>query len=267
MNVILYVFTGTGNSLAAAEYLASVMGNTRIESIPQLMKIDGPVIPDTGKIGIIFPVNYSGVPAMVTEFVSKLSLDSVRYCFGICTSGGVGRYSLVQLDNLLKENGGHLSAGWMVHMVDNYIPYGGAPDDKKQNELLEKTNHRLDRIVYSVLSERNEKPRITLITGLLHLLFYKRFIKSLSTIDDRFRVDTSCNGCRTCIRVCPAENIQLRNNRPEWMHHCTFCLACINLCPREAIQLEEKTRKNRRYHNPQIPLKKLMEFQGHGEQE
>jgi ferredoxin len=261
MNTTLYVFTGTGNSLAAAEFLAKKLGDTVIESIPIRMKKHGPVIPDTQRVGFVFPVNYSGVPHLVTEFIPRLSLTHVPYIFAVATSGGLGNYALLHLDRLLKENGSSLHAGWMVPMVDNYIPYGGAPEDAKQKDMLKAAEHKLETVADGILSGSLEKPRFPLLTMVLHHLLYPRFIRSLPEIDNRFHVDATCNACGICGGVCPADNIRIVDGRPEWQHHCLFCLACINLCPKEAIQLEEKHRKKRRYRNPTISLKKLIHIQ------
>jgi ferredoxin len=261
MNTTLYVFTGTGNSLAAAEILAQQLGDTVIESIPVHMKKAGPIIPGTDRIGIIFPVHYSGVPLLVAEFIPRLSLTHVSCIFALATSGGLGNFAILHLDRLLRENGTSLHAGWMVPMVDNYIPYGGAPDEAKQMELLNEADKKIKSIADSIKSGKSEKPHFPLLSMILHYFLYPRFIRSLPGIDTRFHVDATCNGCGLCSQVCPAENIRIVDDRPVWQHHCLFCLACINLCPKEAIQLEEKHRKKRRYHNPAIPLKKLISMQ------
>lgn len=114
------------------EFLAQKLGDTVIESIPIRMKKAGVVIPDTNKVGFVFPVNYCGVPFILSEFIPRVSLSHVPYIFAVATAGGIGRYALLQLDKMLKKNGSSLQAGWLVRMVDNYIPYGGAPDEKTQ---------------------------------------------------------------------------------------------------------------------------------------
>jgi ferredoxin len=261
MTTTLYVFTGTGNSLAAAEFLAQKLGDTVIESIPFRMKKAGVVIPDTNKVGFVFPVNYCGVPFILSEFIPRVSLSHVPYIFAVATAGGIGRYALLQLDKMLKKNGTSLQAGWLVRMVDNYIPYGGAPDEKAQTNLLSDAESLLADIANSIQAEKKEMPGFPVLSQLLHFLLYPRFIRSLSEIDTRFHVDDTCNGCGICNQVCPADNIRIIDNKPVWQHHCLFCLACINLCPKEAIQLEEKHRNKRRYHNPSVPLKKLIQIQ------
>jgi ferredoxin len=261
MNTTLYVFTGTGNSLAAAECLAKYLGDTVIESIPIRMKKFGPVLPETQRVGFIFPVNYRGVPPLVSEFIPLISLSHVPYIFAVATSGGIGRYAIHHLDNLLKKNGSSLHAGWLVPMVDNYIPYGGAPDEVKQKDILREADGKIREIAKLIESGRVEKPGFPLLSMVLHHLLYPRFIRSLPDIDKRFHVDESCNTCGTCSRVCPTDNIRIEHDIPVWQHHCVFCLACINLCPKEAIQLENKCRGRRRYHHPDISLKRLIQVQ------
>lgn len=261
MTTTLYVFTGTGNSLALAECLAKKMGDTVIESIAIRMKKPRPIIPDTQRVGFIFPVNYSGVPRLVSEFIPRLSLSHVPYIFAVATSGGLGRYAILHFDHLLRQSGYSLQAGWMVPMVDNYIPYGGAPDEGKQKEILGKAKERIGEISGYIESGRLDKPKVPLLSMVLHHLLYPRFISGLPKIDSRFHVDDSCNACGICSRVCPVDNIVIEGGRPVWQHNCVFCLACINLCPKEAIQLEEKYRGRRRYKNPDISLNRLMQVQ------
>lgn len=118
MTTTLYVFTGTGNSLAAAEFLAQKLGDTVIESIPIRMKKAGVVIPDTNKVGFVFPVNYCGVPFILSEFIPRVSLSHVPYIFAVATAGGIGRYALLQLDKMLKKMGLHFRqdgwSGWLI---------------------------------------------------------------------------------------------------------------------------------------------------------
>lgn len=54
-------------------------------------------------------------------------------------------------------------------------------------------------------------------------------------LDSVFSVSEKRNGCGICSKVCPAGNIDMKNGKPEWTHHCENCLACCNFCPQKAI--------------------------------
>lgn len=266
MKTTLYVFTGTGNSLAAAEFLADRLKDTVIESIPLLMKRSESITPEEGRVGFIFPVNYCGTPVIIRDFVPRLDLSEISYLFTVCTSGGIGRYAVLQFGHLLQSRKARLNAGWIIKMVDNYIPYGGAPDAQEQKKDLAVAEELLTHIADSILNERSELPRLPALSWVLNKVIYPRFIRSLPTIDERFNVDESCNACGICSRVCPSDNIRIESNKPVWKHKCLFCLACMNICPKEAIQLEEKCRERRRYHHPGITVKRLIQFQRGGEE-
>ena len=50
--------------------------------------------------------------------------------------------------------------------------------------------------------------------------------------------DVKCNGCGTCIDICPMEAIKIENGKAVISEECTECGACVNQCPREALSLE-----------------------------
>lgn len=77
-------------------------------------------------------------------------------------------------------------------------------------------------------------------------------------MDKDFWSKEICNGCGTCIKVCPASNIELKNKRPKWRHECEFCLACIHWCPKEAIEFKKDSINKERYHNTYIKIKEVM---------
>lgn len=46
----------------------------------------------------------------------------------------------------------------------------------------------------------------------------------------------SCNGCRLCEQLCPVGAIELRNGRPYWTYKCESCMRCYSVCPKRAVQ-------------------------------
>jgi NAD-dependent dihydropyrimidine dehydrogenase PreA subunit len=47
----------------------------------------------------------------------------------------------------------------------------------------------------------------------------------------------TCNGCGTCVEICPSEVYQLNRERPEAidLEECIECGACEEQCPVHAI--------------------------------
>ena len=77
-------------------------------------------------------------------------------------------------------------------------------------------------------------------------------------MDKGFWVDEKCNSCGICKTACPCENIELKEGRPVWLHHCEQCLACIQWCPQEAIQYGKKTQRYERYRHPEVKLSDML---------
>ena len=47
-----------------------------------------------------------------------------------------------------------------------------------------------------------------------------------------------CTGCGTCIEVCPADAINIRDGKAQVsVDACVECGLCVNECPHEAISL------------------------------
>jgi len=48
-----------------------------------------------------------------------------------------------------------------------------------------------------------------------------------------------CTGCQTCVDACPAEAIQIENDKAKIDEAaCVDCETCIDECPESAISLE-----------------------------
>ncbi|MBD3290373.1 4Fe-4S dicluster domain-containing protein [candidate division KSB1 bacterium] len=46
-----------------------------------------------------------------------------------------------------------------------------------------------------------------------------------------------CNSCQKCVRVCPVDAIEMRNDKAFIIKEkCTNCRACITACPVQAIR-------------------------------
>jgi flavodoxin len=156
MTTTIYYFTGTGNSLTAAKKIAAELEGCRLVPIASLYAMNGDVIPESDRIGIVCPVYFSGLPVMVAEFAGRLDLSRSTYTFSVVTFGGSGgSTALRQLDDILKKRSGRgLDAGFMVKMPGNYILLYGSPTGEKREKILAAADERLERIAKAL-----KKPR------------------------------------------------------------------------------------------------------------
>jgi ferredoxin len=259
VKTIIYYFTGTGNSLAAAKKIAAVLGDCELVPIASLHKTSGDIVPPAERVGIVCPLYFSGLPVMVAGFAGRLDLSHAQYTFSVITLGGPsGASALRQLDSILRKRQDHrLDAGFSVTMPGNYILMYSSPSGKKQEEILAKADEQIAGIMGPVTQCEKRALPSPLIFRLLHTLIYPWFTSHVHTDDRRFSVSDKCTSCGTCAAICPAGNIRMVQGRPVWKHHCELCCGCIHNCPVQAIQAGAKTEKRVRYRNPSVSIAEL----------
>ncbi len=263
MKTVIYYFTGTGNSLAAARTIATVLGDCELVSIASLRNTSGDIIPAADRVGIIAPVYDLGLPAIVAEFAGRLNLTKTGYTFAVLTMGGTGASALHQMNEIvMKKNGRPLDAAWVVRMVGNFIPLYSPPGDSKVETALAGADAQLRDIALRIDTGIAVRPGFSPLSSFLKCLVYNGFIRTIHESDRQFVSDENCTRCGTCATVCPVKNITMVDETPEWQHHCELCLACLNLCPAHAIQWGPKTKARGRYRHPDLKMTDMKAQQG-----
>jgi len=264
MKTIIYYFTGTGNSLAAAKKIAAVLGDCELVPIASLQTAKGDIVPPAERVGIVCPVYFSGIPLMVTGFAMRLDLSHSQYTFSVVTFGGSGASSaLWQLDSLLKKRKPRgLDAGFMVKMPGNYILLYSSPAGKKREKLLAMADAQIEDIAGRVSRQEIRKLPSAFLARFVHSLMYPRFASHVHDDDRKFSVSDNCTSCGICAAICPAENIELVEGKPVWKHHCELCCGCIHICPAGAIQAGPRTAPRQRYLNPSVTIAELKKHRG-----
>jgi NAD-dependent dihydropyrimidine dehydrogenase PreA subunit/flavodoxin len=274
MSTGIYYFSGTGNSLYVAKDIAEKTGATLypIASLVNQTVIDI----DSEVIGIVFPVYYGELPVIIKRFARKLNDIENKYVFAVCTFGGSAGYSLKRLRSIIRSRGGELSATYRVHMPQNsfYKPWEKharlyANWKKEVGHVVRKTNNRVKG---EFLRNYLTAPFFMIVDYIVELMrpqYRKSFIKlsnaspDLSTDelihlnDTSYSADEKCNGCGLCAKVCPVNNIEMRDGRPVWLHHCENCLACYNWCPNKAIR-GGIAAEGYYYRHPDIKITEIM---------
>jgi Pyruvate/2-oxoacid:ferredoxin oxidoreductase delta subunit len=255
MKTIIYYFTGTGNSLAAAKKIAAVLGDCELVPIASLKDTTGDIVPAADRVGIIAPVYDFGLPAIVAEFLKRLDLRTAGYTFCVLTMGGIGASALHQAESIVeKKNGRPLDAAWVVRMVGNFVPLYSPPEGAKKEKALARADGTIQDIAGMIDNGIMVRPKIAPFSSLLKRLMYSGFMRQIHEADKKFVADEHCTRCGTCSRVCPVQNIIMVEEKPEWQHHCQLCMACLNLCPEKAIQWTEKTKNRGRYRHPDLKI-------------
>jgi len=229
----IYYFSGTGNSLRAAQVIGKALGNTEIIS----MRCDPAGVPaiESDIIGFVFPIYHWTLHEAAREFIENVRINPNAYVFAVSTLCRINGDAFEVLDGLLLKKGTRLRYAKRVFSVANLcILYPPFPSEKRCVPAAERA---LSRIVPD-LKNRIELPysKAGLLTRLIYPLMMPKYRAVQADADYGFSVSDACVSCGVCARVCPKKNIELADGRPVFLHRCSCCMACVAYCPNKAIQ-------------------------------
>jgi ferredoxin/flavodoxin len=271
MTIVIYYFSGTGNSLYVARDVAEATGGI-LTPIASLVKQEI-ISPDADGTGIIFPVYYGDLPKIIREFAGKLENIEDKYIFAVCTFGGSAGDSLKTLRSIINSRGGELAATYAIHMPQNaFYKFW-----EKHEPLYRNWRKKVKKVAINTAAKRRGaffrnylfdiifkaiqvyvapkyKPAFIKLSGASPELSLDELIQ---LNDTSFSVTDKCTGCGLCVKVCPVDNIELVEKKPVWQHHCQNCLACYNFCPFRAIR-SGIAAKNYFYRHPDINTKEII---------
>ncbi len=256
---IIY-FTATGNSL----YIAKTLTND-IHSIPQLIKNNEYTF-TSEKIGIVFPLYSNSVPPYIEQFLLKATFNT-KYLFAIITYGIYDAAVAEHIISIANNCNYKFSYINTIKMVDNWLP-----GFKMKNQIKSETNKKieekllvikneidndfeyiiksskLDKIItnYQVKNKDKENPKDS-----LHGNTIGKGIKNFLCIED------GCIKCKTCIKVCPVNNIDLIDNEIKLKNYCLTCFSCTQNCPINVMRIKSERDKTR-FRNKNVTLNEII---------
>lgn len=270
---MIFYFSGTGNSKWAAKTLALETGDTLV-SIPEVINSNCSfTIEKDEHVGFIFPIHGWRVPNIVKEFLTKLTIKTLRedtshvkhYCFCLVTAGdSIGKAMerfQQQLKSVTVNDALSLKAVCSLIMPESYVGLPGMDVDTKEKELEKKELASKQLKEFSNILKQHPHKDSNQIWGWNQLIrgpipyffsgpvggFFERFLIT----DKPFHVDSRrCVKCGICANVCPVSDIKGDLGfEPEWLHNgkCLTCFSCYHHCPHHAIEFGKRTQKKGQY--------------------
>jgi len=249
---VLYWFSGTGNSLAAARALAAALGQVPLIAVSQALHAP-PAGAAARTVGIVFPVYAFGLPNLIARFLEVVPLGPDPYVFTVATAAGMPGATHRQAADILNRRGVALAAGWTLRMPENFSLLNCHLGLRSVPTLLQRATERTAVIARSVQAGTRGVQEDSLLPlawagGQVH----HGASRFLPAADRRFEVGAHCSACGLCAAVCPVGNIRIDNGRPAWSGHCEGCGACMQWCPVRAIRMKGFVANRRRYHHPEV---------------
>lgn len=263
MGMVIYYFSGTGNSLHVARELHRRIPESKL--IPIISLLNENVIETTAEtVGFVFPIYLTAIPSPVRRFLKKLDLKSSRYTFAICTYADAPGLVNTHLAKILKNKGKSLDAYFTIKMAGNSPKYIMPNFMMKKDWTKRIAKEKISELESKVLKELDSIQRVVirqekyLVGQPPHNIFLEQIIPVITenmNIRIDFYTDIDCTGCGLCENVCLSGMIKIIDGRPIWQKsvHCYYCYACFNFCPRQSILINNAyTEKNGRYYHPDI---------------
>lgn len=247
---MIFYFSGTGNSRFIAKRIQEKTGDEMYslnEAIKQ-KKIFSGKTPETAVF--VVPAYAWRIPEIVETWIRKSKFDIGMKAYFVMTCGdGIGnaaKYARKLCEDKVFTYMG--CAG--ILMPENYLAMFRVPSEEEAKNIIADAEPKIRQVEEQILAgdPLTEEPVSMLgavCSGPVNLLFYPLFVHA-----NKFNVDNCCTGCGKCVKVCPRNNIQLVNGRPQWGDKCTHCMACITQCPAKSIEYGKKSLGKPRYRCP-----------------
>lgn len=244
--MILY-FTGTGNSRYAAGRLAEALKDELVSINDCMKRGEQGSFQSQRPYVFVTPTYMSRMPMAVEQWIAAARFEGSRQAYFVFTAGqcvgNAGRYC----EKLCAAQGLTYQGTAAVAMPANYVAmYDVTPRAEARTEAA-KADPAIDRIAQEIkaghaLTVDKAMSGHKSFSGIVPVF------NALMVHDKGFTVSDSCDGCAACERICPRNNISLKDGRPVWGGRCIHCMACISQCHNRAIDYGKKTKDRNRYY-------------------
>lgn len=246
--VIVYIFSGTGNTLIAGEMLKTELRKLNMEADIFRVTSQASTVPDPNNYdlaGFAYPIHAFNAPSFFQKFVKNLPAlkDGKKGmpAFIFKTSGepfAPNHASSYSLCKILRRKG--FVPGTDMHMLMPYNIMFRYPDAMAKQMYIH-TGAMAEKLARQIAAGEWQRLKFNPVTVcfsyLLRLQWFGAWINGPMITAKK----ELCISCGKCVKLCPAANIEMVQNAksekllPKFHGKCTMCMGCTMGCPKGAI--------------------------------
>lgn len=251
---MVFYFSGTGNSRFVAERIAQAIGQEANDITKYTKSGTAPVFTSEEVYVFACPSYMSAIAKAITDFVDWATFPSgVKSYFVVTCASSMGISPRVGKELCEKKGLEYMGAAQVV-MPQNYIALFTTKEKDENSKIINEALPVIDKIAETInRGEILEAKKIGnfeySVTKWVRDVYYKDFMKTV-----KFTATDKCIACGKCVRICPLNNITMKDNKPSWGKNCSHCMACINQCPKDAIEYGKGSIGKPRYKGPETNL-------------
>lgn len=243
MKIILYTFSGTGNTLAVANLYKRFFEQLNTEASVDIYRVSAksgeiPSPENYDLVGIGYPIHAFYAPEPIIKLCKALPEVENKRTF-IFKSSGEGLHindcSSQKLIKILTKKGYDTVMERHIVMPYNMIY-------RHKNEMARQmwiyAHALVDLNCRELLADKREKVKRTFLKTM--------WVAPVGYIEQRFahmhgtafKVNPKkCVQCNKCVNACPQNNIKFEDGKYKFGHDCVLCMGCSFGCPKDAISV------------------------------
>lgn len=249
--LLIYYFSGTGNSANVAHWVAQIANekgiSTETVNIAHIDRLNILAPDDSTLIAFSSPIHGFNYPPVMQAFIRRypkgknpvLLLNTrAGMLIGKWITPGLSGIAFYFSALILWLKGYSIKAMFPVDMPSNWISVHPGLNKRTVEYLHERNKERVFKFAKSVLDGKTDfrSMREILQDLLISPIAILYFLVGRFFLAKTYYASTQCNNCNLCVNQCPVKAIKTIDNRPFWTYKCESCMHCMSYCPHRAIE-------------------------------
>lgn len=249
--LIVYYFSGTGNSKNVAQWLCRKAEETGLHTeVLNIADVDctGITPPDPqALVAFTSPVHGFNYPPIMLHFLRKfpgghnnvlLMNTRAGMLIGKWVTPGLSGITFYLAALLLWSKGYSIRSMFPVDMPSNWISIHPGLNARTVRFLHAKNEESVSKFAGKVVSGGSDFKGLRDIIQdvLISPISVGYYLAGRFFLAKTFYSSKNCDDCGACIKGCPVQAIKTVDGRPFWTFSCESCMKCMSNCPKKAIE-------------------------------